>query len=125
MPKLPYARMWHAPRIAPGLDRDKPADALIDQYKRTNVSIHAKVAPPSRVLKQQFQYVKVRYHGPQKNTAEIVKLFALGNMWRAREKLQARMGQVRLQGGNGPRSLAIAIAQRMLGAAQLPKAGAV
>ena len=51
---------------------------------------------PFRVLKQQFGYVKVRYRGLKKNTAQIVTLFALSNLWMARHKLQA-MAQVRVQ----------------------------
>ena len=54
--------------------------------------------PPFRVLKQQFGYVKVRYRGLKKNTAQLVTLFALSNLWMARHKLMACMGQVRLQG---------------------------
>jgi IS5 family transposase len=41
------------------------------------------------VLKQQFGYVKVRYRGLKKNPAQIVMLFALGNLWMARHKLLA------------------------------------
>ena len=52
---------------------------------------------PFRVLKQQFGYVKVRYRGLKKNTAQIVTLFALSNLWMARHKLLA-MGQVRAPG---------------------------
>ena len=47
------------------------------------------------MLKQQFGYVKVRYRGLKKNTAQIVTLFALG---KARHKLMACSGQVRVQG---------------------------
>ena len=52
---------------------------------------------PFRVLKQQFGYVKVRYRGLRKNTAQIVTLFALSNLWMVRHELLA-MGQVRVQG---------------------------
>ena len=50
------------------------------------------------MLKQQFGYVKVRYRGLKKNTAQIVTLFALANLWMARHKLMNSMGQVRVQG---------------------------
>jgi IS5 family transposase len=36
--------------------------------------------------------VKVRYRGLKKNTAQIVTLFALGNLWMARHKLLGCMG---------------------------------
>src|SRR5690606_3324226 len=85
----------HAPGIAPGVE--KPLEALIDQLERTKASIRAKVEHPFRVIKQQFGYVKVRYRGLKRNTAQIVTLFALSNLWMARHKLMACMGQVRLQ----------------------------
>ena len=78
------------------LDRGKPVDVLIELHEKTKASIRAKVEHPFRVLKQQFGYVKVRYRGLKKNTAQIVTLFALGNLWVARHKLLV-MGQVRVQ----------------------------
>ena len=92
---------WHVamrPGLRRELDKDKPLEALIDQLERTKASIRAKVEHPFRVLKQQFGYVKVRYRGLKKNTAQLVTLFALSNLWMARHKLMAYMGQVRLQG---------------------------
>jgi IS5 family transposase len=71
-------------------------DALLEQHEKIKASIRAKVEHPFRVLKQQFGYVKVRYRGLKKNTAQIVTLFALSNLWMARHKLLA-MGQVRPQ----------------------------
>jgi IS5 family transposase len=86
------------PGLRRALDKDQPVDALIEQLERTKASILAKVEHPFRVLKQQFGYVKVRYRGIKKNTAQIVTLFALGNLWMARHKLMVAMGRVRLQG---------------------------
>lgn len=60
--------------------KDKPLQALIEQLERTKASIRAKVERPFRVLKQQFGDVKVRYRGLKKNTAQIVTLFAQGNL---------------------------------------------
>ena len=71
-------------------DKDKPADVLIEQNEKT------KAEHPFRVLKQKFGYVKVRYRELKKNTAQIVTLFALRNLWMARHKLLV-MGQVRTQ----------------------------
>jgi len=39
------------------------------------------------VLKRQFGFVKVRYRGLKKNTAQLFTLFALSNLWMARSKL--------------------------------------
>jgi IS5 family transposase len=42
---------------------------------------------PFRVIKRQFGYVKVRFRGLAKNTAQLVTLFALSNLWMARRHL--------------------------------------
>ena len=55
-------------------------------------SIRAKVEHPFRVLKRQFGFTKVRYRGLAKNTAQVVTLFALGNLWLARRQLMAAQG---------------------------------
>ena len=51
--------------------------------------VRARVEHPFRVLKRQFGYQKVRYRGLEKNTAQIVTLFGLSNLWMARRKLLA------------------------------------
>ena len=80
------------------LGKSKASHALRDKLEKLKASIRAKVEHPFRVLKQQFGYVKVRYRGLKKNTAQIVTLFALGNLWMARHQLLTCMGQVRVQG---------------------------
>ena len=47
------------------------------------------------MIKRQFGYVKVRFRGLAKNTAQLVTLFALSNLWMARRALQVLDGQVR------------------------------
>ncbi|MDO9235638.1 MAG: IS5 family transposase [Aquabacterium sp.] len=71
------------------LNKDNAQEALSDQIERIKGSIRAKVEHPFRVLKRQFGYVKVRYRGLKKNTAQITTLFALSNLWMARHKLMA------------------------------------
>ena len=56
----------------------------------------AKVEHPFRVVKRQFGYVKVRFRGLVKNTAQLVTLFALSNLWMARRYLLTNAGEVRL-----------------------------
>ena len=56
---------------------------------------------PFRVIRRQFGFVKVRYRGMKKNTAQLKTLFALSNLWMARNKLMALEGAVRLQTANG------------------------
>jgi transposase, IS5 family len=57
-------------------------------------AVHAKVEHPFRVIKRQFGYQTVRYRGLAKNTAQILTLFALANLWMARRSLLARAGEV-------------------------------
>lgn len=81
---------WHV-AMRPGkrraLDKSNAADALIDQAEKLKAGIRAKVEHPFRVIKRQFGYVKVRYRGLKKNTAQLVTLFALSNLWMMRGKL--------------------------------------
>ena len=58
--------------------------------------VRAKVEHPFRVIKRQFGYVKVRFRGLAKNTAQLMTLFALSNLWMARRHLLATAGEVRL-----------------------------
>ena len=67
------------------------------ELERRKASIRAKVEHPFRVIKRQFGYVKVRFKGLAKNTAQILTLFALSNLWMARKKLLALTGGLRLQ----------------------------
>jgi len=81
---------WHV-AMRPGkraaLDKSKPIGAMIDEVERIKASIRAKVEHPFRVIKRQFGFVKVRYRGLKKNTAQLITLFALSNLWMARGKL--------------------------------------
>ena len=47
------------------------------------------------VVKRQFGYQKVRFKGLAKNTAQILTLFALSNLWMVRRILLASAGDVR------------------------------
>ena len=47
--------------------------------------MRAKVEHSFRVIKCQFGFTKVRYRGLVKNTAQLVTLFALSNLWMARK----------------------------------------
>ena len=74
------------------LDKTKFVNQLIDQLERLKASIRAKVEHPFRVIKRQFGYVKVRYRGLKKNTAQLKTLFALSNLWMVRKKLEVLDG---------------------------------
>jgi transposase, IS5 family len=60
--------------------------------------VRAKVEHPFRGIKRQFGLMKVRFRGLLKNTAHVVTLFALSNLWMARRQLMA-MAAVRLHRG--------------------------
>ncbi|MDP2000565.1 MAG: IS5 family transposase [Rhodoferax sp.] len=81
---------WHV-AMRPGkrraLNKENEADVLIDKAEKLKAGIRAKVEHPFRVIKRQFGYVKVRYRGLKKNTAQLVTLFALTNLWMVRGEL--------------------------------------
>jgi IS5 family transposase len=49
------------------------------KIEKAKDQVRAKVEHPFRVIKRQFGYVKTRFHGLAKNTAQLVTLFALWN----------------------------------------------
>jgi hypothetical protein len=61
------------------------------------VELGAKVEHPFRVIMRQFGLMKVRFRGLAKNTAHLITLFALSNLWMARRKLIAKMAALRPQ----------------------------
>ena len=74
------------------LNQENAADAMIDQAEKLKAGIRAKVEHPFRVIKRQFGFVKVRYRGLTKNTAQLITLFALSNLWMVRGKLMGAQG---------------------------------
>ncbi|MCP1489924.1 IS5 family transposase [Pseudomonas fluorescens] len=68
----------------------------IRKIEEAKAQVRAKVEHPFRVIKRQFGYVKVRFRGLAKNTAQLVTLFALSNLWMARRHLLTNAGEVRL-----------------------------
>lgn len=57
--------------------------------------MRAEVEHPFLVIKGQFGLVKVLCKGLAKNTAHVVMLVALSNLWMARKKLIVIMGEIR------------------------------
>lgn len=86
------AARWHV-AIRQGrhraLNKSTPIDQLLDELERVNARVHAKVGPPFRVFKRQFGYRKVCYRSLAKNTARLITLSALANLWLLRCKLLA------------------------------------
>ncbi len=71
------------------------AKTKVQKNEHRKASVRAKVEHPFRVIKRQFGLGKVRFRGLQKNTAHVVTLFALSNLWMARHRLIAMLGAVR------------------------------
>ena len=86
---------WHI-SIRPGkrnkLNKNNEADAMLDQAEKLKAGVRAKIEHPCRAIKRQFVYVKVCYRGLKKNTAQIITLFALSNLWMVRSKLMQVQG---------------------------------
>jgi IS5 family transposase len=64
----------------------------LEAIERRKASVRAKVEHPFRVIKRQFGMLKVRFRGLAKNTAQLITLFALSNLWMARRRLLAMTG---------------------------------
>ncbi|WEN14804.1 IS5 family transposase [Rhodanobacter sp. AS-Z3] len=91
-------RTWHI-AAKRGSVKAMPEGDLKDAVKHTEhmkAAVRAKVEHPFRVVKRQFGYQKVRFKGLLKNTAQILTLFALSNLWMVRRTLLASAGEVRL-----------------------------
>ena len=90
--KRPEAKgpTWHV-AMRPGKRRKLnpfiEPDFVAERVEKMKASIRAKVEHPFRVIKRQFGFTKVRYRGLAKNTAQLVTLFALSNLWLARRAL--------------------------------------
>jgi IS5 family transposase len=69
----------------------------IEKRETRKASIRARVEHPFRVIKRQFGLMKVRFRGLAKNTAHVITLFALSNLWMARRKLLAMTAILRPQ----------------------------
>lgn len=69
------------------LDKSELPEERTDQLEHTKARIRAKVEHPFGVVKQQWGHTKVRYRGLAKNTAQLYRLFALSNLWMARQAL--------------------------------------
>jgi len=85
---------WHV-AMRPGkrkVQKHTPWGALSEQAEKLKASVRAKVEHPFRVIKCQFGFTKVRYKGLAKNTAQLVTLFALSNLWMARRRLIGMRG---------------------------------
>jgi IS5 family transposase len=91
---------WHV-AMRPGkrkAQKNTPWGAVTEQVEKLQASVRAKVEHPFRAIKRQLGHTKVRYRGLKKNTEQLIRLFALSNIWMARSRLlQRAQACVRLQ----------------------------
>jgi IS5 family transposase len=73
------------------------AKAMREETKKAQV--RARVEHPFRIVKCVFGYVKVRFKGLAKNTAQVITLFALANLYLARKHLLPKTRKLRPQFG--------------------------
>ena len=76
--------------MRPGTRRalpDTPLGQILEKLEYAKAKIRAKVGHPFRIVKRPFGYLKTRYRGMAKNSAQIVTLFALANLYHARYRL--------------------------------------
>ena len=72
----------------------------VEALETAKAGLRARVEPPLRVVKRQLGFVKVRFKGLAKNTAQVLTRFALANLWMARKQLLTMTGSLRPQFGN-------------------------
>jgi IS5 family transposase len=77
------AEDWVAKKSKPG----KELDAWTKGLNHAIAKLRAIGEHPFRILKRQFGYAKVRYRGLAKNTAQLITLFALANLYQVRRAL--------------------------------------
>ena len=94
-------REWHiaAKRGSVKAIVDGELKRVTEELETVKARMRARVEHPFRVVKRQFGFVKVRFRGLAKNTAQVLTLFALSNLWMARRALLRSMGSVRPQFG--------------------------
>ena len=93
---------WHV-AMRPGKRRAhnkaSVADAFLEQIEKLKAGVRTKIEHSFKVIKRQFGFVKARYRGLKKNTAQLNTLFAISILWMVRGKLMRAGALMRLQTG--------------------------
>ncbi|MFO1214609.1 MAG: IS5 family transposase [Burkholderiaceae bacterium] len=89
--RVPRELQWHIAARPSDIAKlpEGRRKAAVQKREHQKASVRAKVEHPFRVIKRQFGLMKVRFRGLAKNTAHVVTLFALSNLWMARKQLMA------------------------------------
>ncbi len=61
--------------------------------------VRARVEHPFRVIKRQFGFMKARFKGLAKNTAQVITLLSLPNLWIVHKRWLAMTAPLRPQFG--------------------------
>ena len=80
---------WHI-AMRPGKRRklpNSPWGELMDRLERALARIRAKGEHAFRVIKRPFGDGRIKHRGLAKNTANLMTLFALANLWMVRRQL--------------------------------------
>lgn len=90
-------RKWHiaAKRGSVKAMHEGELKKTTKQFEYLKSTMRSKVEHPFRVINRQFGYQKVRFKGLAKNTAQILALFALSNLWMMRRTLASSAVEVR------------------------------
>ena len=86
---------WHVakkPSVRRKWKRTRRTCWMIELAEKHKASVRAKIEHPFRVIKRQFGYVKLRYRGLMKNTAQLMTLFALSSLGMARHRFLRMAG---------------------------------
>jgi IS5 family transposase len=76
-------------RPSPGGSRGAALSGSQKKRNRRNSAIRARVEHLFRIVKRQFGYTRVRYRGLAKNTAQVMALIGLANLYALRRRLVA------------------------------------
>ncbi len=81
---------WHIARRRKTIEKlaEGWQKSLVQAYEKLKAQVRARVEHPFHVVKNIFKYKKTRYKGLAKNDAQLNVLFALSNLYLAREKLR-------------------------------------
>jgi IS5 family transposase len=94
LPESAPQREWHIAEKRGQVKamEEGPLKEVTQELETLKASYRARVEHPFRVVKCQFGFQKVRFKGLVKNTAQVITLFALSNLWMARRRLLAMTG---------------------------------
>jgi IS5 family transposase len=94
LPESAPQREWHIAEKRGQVKamEEGPLKEVTQELETFKAHYRARVEHPFRVVKCQFGFKKVRFDGLAKNTAQVITMFALSNLWLARRRILAMTG---------------------------------